>query len=306
MIRVATILLVLLTTTAHVYADRAPITPELHAEIHSASVQYFEKFRNYECTYSESTQTESNTYTQQTSQRIVEDALGQIRLESTIRQLNSQGDIAATIDSIRVYDLRNETRAHSQPDSVPADQRIVTITPSITVTDLIRPKTYVMAAGKPMHELLDSLRDRDIEVYAEELQVESAPDRLVEISFAESLESGDILRHTYTLDREHNYLPLRQVVYFNKKRYRVLEPTLQEVAPGVHFPVKAVRISYNKDSDENEMRSITSMSVESIRINTDIPPDTFKIPLRPNDTVTDLRDSPSAPDLRSSNPIPLG
>lgn len=287
-------------------AKRVPISSELRESIYDASVDYHEKLRTYECIYSESTETETNDFLQRSERRIIEDALGQIRLESSTSQVDDQGNVGATLNSVQVYDLRAEMRAHSQPDSPRAHMRLITISPTVTITTMIRPISYVMADGQPMHELLDSLTSRKIQVYSEAVQIDDLPDRLVELSFTEPLDSGDVLRHTFVLDRGNNYMPLRQVLYFNKKRYRVLEPTLQEVSPGIHFPVKAVKFSYDKDSEENELRSITRMSVESIRINTEIPDGTFKLEVGPNDTVTDLRGNRSDAAHPTTDVNPVG
>ncbi|MFP6584476.1 MAG: hypothetical protein VCD00_18230 [Candidatus Hydrogenedentota bacterium] len=287
------ILLALILTTTAVHAEEL-ISEALLADIRQSSFAYHEKLRNYDCTYTEILRSDQRNLNQESTKRLVEDSLGQIRMESDIRQLDSDGNVTVASKTLYIYDLRKEIRCQFPRPGDTKTPRNITITRRSTIARMIQPKSFFTASGRPFYELIDILIATKVPIYGKNAKLDDYPGTLVEFSYDEILGPGDILHHEYLLNMGEHFFPMRQVTFFNKKRFLVLQPSPQLVYPGILFPIEGTKITYNVASEKNELTSITNMSVSAISINTDIPPNTFSFDINLEDNVTDLR-TPAEP-----------
>lgn len=293
--------LIILAALSVVHAQEPQlISDTLLADIHASSKAYHEAIRNYDCQYTELRRTNKDDGQQKSTKRVVEDRLGQLRMESDIRRLDEAGNEIAQAKILHIYDLRKEIQCY-QPDTGESDSvRAVTITAESNSRKMVQPRIFFTAEGRPFHDLIDELQARTIPIYGKVSESNNYPGTLVEFNYEEILPSGDRLQHEILLNMGEHFFPMRQVTFFNGKRFRVLQPSPQLVEPGILFPIEGTKISYNVSSEANELTSITNYAIERLEINTTIAPDTFRFESLPNDVVRDLRENMSTPDTSAS------
>lgn len=287
------ILLALILTASTVHAQEL-MPDDLLADIRQSSFDYHEKLRNYDCTYTEILRSEQRNLNQESTKRLVEDRLGQIRMEAEIRQFDSDDNVIVASKILHIYDLRKEIRCQFPRPGDTKTPRNVTIAPRSSVARMLQPKSFFTASGRPFYELIDILIANKVPIYGKNAKLDDYPGTLVEFSYDEIIGPGDILRHEYLLNMGEHFFPMRQVTFFNQKRFLVLQPSPQLVYPGILFPIEGTKITYNVASEENELTSITNLKVDTVTLNADIPPKTFSFELDLNDNITDLR-TPAKP-----------
>lgn len=268
------------------------MSQELIDRIRSASLEYHQNLRNYDLMVTEVLHAEKRGVHQKSTRRIVEDSLGQLRVESSIEQYDENGEVIASVETLHIYNLSKEVSSRITSTGEGAGKRFVSIRQRNTLATVLQPKTFFTAGGLPFYELIDELRAGKIPIHGGIVDYDEYPGTLVDLNYEVRDGDGNTLKHTYLINLTGNFFPMRQETYFNGKRFLVLIPTPKEIAPGLFFPIKGMKVSYNVESEENEVSSVTNLQIEKVELNVNMVPGTFTFQFQDGDAITDFRTQP--------------
>lgn len=300
------ILFLVLLSLSPLARSQEEMSEELLDRIRSGSLDYHHRLRNYDLTVTEILHAQKRGVHQKSTKRIVEDSLGQLRVEGEIEQYDEEGEVIASAETLHIYNLSKEVSSQIMTTGETNGKRNISIRKQNSMASVIQPKSFFTAGGRPFYQLIDDLRARQVPIYGGIVDYDEYPEMLVDLTYEIRDGDGNILKHTYLINLTGNFFPMRQETYFNGKRFLVLIPTPKEISPGLFFPIKGMKVSYDTQSEENEVSSVTNMEIERVELNMNIVPKTFTFEYRNGDVITDHRNEPPTQRIYSAPTPPNG